>query len=68
MELATSLKAGRCSPHLACIQKKGALLDSGALNGLEELQQFGLGGSLYGLQSLKSRWRLSRYLREGKLW
>jgi len=38
-----------------------------AFDGIGELQHFGLGGSLYGLQSMRSRWRLMRYLRRSKI-
>ena len=59
VELARLLRADHLRVHLGCVLKKGPLLE-----GLDEIQEFGLGGSLYGLQSLKSRWRLARYLRE----
>ena len=45
--------------HLGCLQKKGAFLE-----GLGELHLSELGGSLYGLQSIRSRWQLMRDLRE----
>jgi glycosyltransferase involved in cell wall biosynthesis len=64
--LVTSLQGSGYAPHLGCIQKKGALLDSG-LGRLGELHQFGLGGSLYGWVSIRSRWRLMRYLRKSKI-
>ena len=67
VELVRSLKSSGYAPHLACIQKKGALLDSGGLDGMGELPQFRLGGSLYGLRSMRSRWRLMRYLRRSKV-
>lgn len=44
--------------HLGCIQKRG-----GFREGLGEMAQFGLGGSLYGMKSLKTRLRLARHLR-----
>jgi glycosyltransferase involved in cell wall biosynthesis len=59
VELARSLRADQFHVHLGCIQKKGAFLE-----GLGELHQFGLGGSLYGLQSLRSRWKLKHCLEE----
>ena len=62
VELARSLRADHLKVHLGCLQKKGAFLA-----GLGEVHQFGLGGSLYGLQSIGSRWRLMRRLREWKI-
>jgi glycosyltransferase involved in cell wall biosynthesis len=59
VELARSLRADQLQVHLGCIQKKGAFLE-----GLGELHQFGLGGSLYGLQSMRSRWKLKRCLQD----
>jgi glycosyltransferase involved in cell wall biosynthesis len=66
VELARSLKSSGCSVHLGCLQKKGPFLDSPCLGGFGELHQFGLGGSLYGLQSMRSRWRLMRHLRKSE--
>ena len=57
-ELARSLRAEHLQVHLGCVQKKGAFLD-----GLGELHEFRLGGSLYGLHSIAARWRLMRCLR-----
>jgi glycosyltransferase involved in cell wall biosynthesis len=59
VELARSLRADHLQVHLGCVQKRGAFLE-----GLGELHEFGLGGSLYGLQSVRSRWRLGCLLRE----
>jgi len=59
VELARSLRADQLQVHLGCVLKKGPLLE-----GLGELQEFGLGGSLYGVESLRSRWRLGRHLWE----
>jgi glycosyltransferase involved in cell wall biosynthesis len=64
VELARSLQAAGCSVRLGCIQNKGPFLEDLARSGLPEPAQFGLGGSLYGLQSWKSRWSLQRYLRK----
>jgi glycosyltransferase involved in cell wall biosynthesis len=58
VELARSLRAEHLQVHLGCVQKKGAFLD-----GLGELHEFRLGGSLYGLHSVRARWRLMRCLR-----
>jgi L-malate glycosyltransferase len=57
--LAQSLNPDSFRLDLGCIQQRGAFLD-----GLGELHQFRLGGSLYGLQSLRTRFRLARYLRK----
>src|ERR1022692_333105 len=59
VELARSLRADHFQVHLGCVQRKGAFLE-----GLGELHQFGLGGSLYCLQSIRSRLRLKRCLQE----
>jgi glycosyltransferase involved in cell wall biosynthesis len=66
VELAQSLRGGGRDIQLGCIQKKGSFLDGQAMDGLGELHQFRLGGSLYGLQSLRSRWRLMHHLRRAK--
>jgi glycosyltransferase involved in cell wall biosynthesis len=63
VELACALKRSGCDVRVACIQKKGSFLDRGTLDGIGELPTFSLGGSLYGLQSIRSRWRLMRLLR-----
>ncbi len=44
--------------HLGCIQQRGPFLE-----GLGDVPQFGLGGSLYGLESIRARLRLRRHLR-----
>lgn len=67
IELAQSLKSSDCSVQVGCIQKKGAFLDGPALSEFSELYQFGLRGSLYGLQSIRSRWRLMRHLRKSEI-
>ena len=59
VELARSLRADHLQVHLGCLLKKGTFLE-----GLGELHHFGLGGSLYGLQSISSRWRLMSCLRK----
>lgn len=59
VELARSLRSDHLQVHLGCVQKKGAFLE-----GLGELHQFRLGGSLYGLHSIRSRWRLMRCLQK----
>ena len=67
VELADSLKSHQCAIHLGCLQRKGSFLDSPGLDGFGEVHHFGLGGSLYGRQSMRSRWRLMRYLRRSKM-
>src|SRR6266496_5403855 len=59
VELARSLRANHLPLHLGCLKRKGPFLD-----GLGELHEFPLGGSLYGLPSIWSRWRLKRCLQE----
>lgn len=58
-ETALGLRRRRVPVHLGCVRKTGALGD-----GLGELAEFRLGGSLFGLQSVRSRWRLRRHLRQ----
>ena len=67
IEVARSLKTGGCAVHLGCIQRKGPFLDGPGLDGFDELHEFGLGGSLYGLQSIRSRWELMRHLRKQEI-
>jgi glycosyltransferase involved in cell wall biosynthesis len=67
VEVARSLKSGGCAVHLGCLQRKGFFLDGPGLDGFGELQEFGLGGSLYGLQSIRTRWRLMRHLRKSEI-
>lgn len=57
-ELARALDPNLFALTLGCIQKTGAFLD-----GLQELEEFRLGGSLYGVQSWRTRLRLARRLR-----
>jgi len=57
-EMTRALRSDGTPVHLGCLHNKGAFGD-----GLGELSEFDLGGSLYGLQSLRSRWRLQRHLR-----
>ena len=55
--LARSLDREMFRVHLGCIQRKGPFLES-----LGDMTEFPVGGSLYGAESLKARWRLARYL------
>ena len=59
VELARALKADGVPVHLGCLLRKGPFVEA-----LGEVDEFDLGGSLYGLQSLRSRWRLLRQLRK----
>jgi hypothetical protein len=52
--LARSLDPGRFALSLGCIQTKGPLREL-----VGEVQQFKLGGSVYGWKSWHSRWRLA---------
>ena len=56
--LARSLSADAFRLHLGCVMQKGSFMA-----GLGEVPAFGLGGSLYRWQSVKSRIRLARHLR-----
>jgi L-malate glycosyltransferase len=60
--LAQSLDPERFRRHLGCIHQKGTFLE-----GLGEMPQFRLGGSLYGLKSLRTRFRLARHLRQHEI-
>jgi len=60
--LAKSLDPYSFRIHLGCIQKRGAFLD-----GLSDVGEFPLGGSLYRLGSLRARWKLSRYMRRNAI-
>lgn len=59
VEMTRALRADRVPVHLGCVRNTGAFAD-----GLGELAEFRLGGSLYGWQSVRSRWRLRRHLRK----
>ncbi len=59
VEIARAMKNNGSRVELGCLQKKGPFLD-----GLGELYQSPLGGSLYGLRSLRSRWQLVRHLQK----
>jgi glycosyltransferase involved in cell wall biosynthesis len=58
VEIAQSLRKDGFQVQLGCLQKKGAFLE-----GVGELFESPLGGSLYGMHSIRSRWRLIRHLR-----
>jgi glycosyltransferase involved in cell wall biosynthesis len=57
-EMARALRADRVPVHLGCVRNIGDFAD-----GLGAIAEFRLGGSVYGWQSLRSRWRLQRHLR-----
>jgi L-malate glycosyltransferase len=56
--IAKSLNRSSFHVNLGCIQQRGPFLD-----GLGDVPQFPLGGSLYGLQSMRTRYTLARHLR-----
>jgi glycosyltransferase involved in cell wall biosynthesis len=58
VELARALHPANYRVNLGCLQPKGPLLKD-----IGPVQHFGLGGSLYGRQSMRSRYRLAAYLR-----
>ena len=60
--LGRSLNPENFRLQLGCIRQRGAFVE-----GLGEIPQFRLGGSLYGPQSWKTRWRLGRYLRRSDI-
>jgi len=62
VEIARAMKNDSLRVELGCLQKKGPFL-----KGLSELYQSPLGGSLYGLRSLRSRWELMRHLRKSNV-
>jgi L-malate glycosyltransferase len=61
-ELARSLDPAAFDVHLGCLQQRGPFVED-----LGEMQQFPLGGSLYGLRSLQARLRVARYLRRSSI-
>jgi glycosyltransferase involved in cell wall biosynthesis len=60
--LATSLDRARFDVQLGCIMRKGSFLA-----GLGDVSEFGLGGSLYGIQSIRTRLRLARHLENNRI-
>jgi glycosyltransferase involved in cell wall biosynthesis len=60
--LARSLDRGQFRVHLGCIQRKGPFLE-----GLGDVSDFPLGGSLYGARSIRARLHLSRYLKKNRI-
>ncbi len=66
VEVARSLKDSGSLVNLGCILKKGPLLNSAGLEDFGELPSFGVGRSLYGAHSFRSRWRLMRHLQKSQ--
>jgi len=60
--LARSLDRHRFEVKLACIMRAGPFL-----SGLSDISEFRLGGSLYGIQSMRTRLRLARQLKSGEV-
>ncbi|MGO9085989.1 MAG: glycosyltransferase [Candidatus Sulfotelmatobacter sp.] len=60
--LARSLNASLFRVQLGCIARRGDFLD-----GLDNVEEFPLGGNLYGWQSMRARMRLARYLRRSNI-
>ena len=60
-ELARSLDHASFRVQLGCLQKRGTFLDS------DGMQHFGLRGSLYRWQSIRSRYRVGRYMRRADI-
>jgi glycosyltransferase involved in cell wall biosynthesis len=60
--LAASLDPARFRVRLGCLQKRG-----GFLEGLNDITEFPLGGSLYGIRSIRQRLRLARLLRTSQV-
>ena len=58
-EVTRALRGDGVRVHLGCLLNEGLFAV-----GLGEMAEFDLGGSLYGLQSIRSRWRLQRHLRK----
>ena len=58
VELARSLDPAKYRLELGCLQLKGGFLGS-----VGSMHHFGLGGSLYRSHSIRTRYRLGRYLR-----
>jgi glycosyltransferase involved in cell wall biosynthesis len=60
--LAGALDPGAFQVHLGCIQRRGVFLE-----GAGPVHEFPLKGSLYGLQSVRTRLRLAQYLRRRRI-
>jgi L-malate glycosyltransferase len=62
VELARALHPGMYRVHLGCLQTKGTLQKD-----IGPVEHFDLGGSLYRLQSMRTRYRLANYLRRSEI-
>lgn len=62
VETARSLRSAGFAVHLGCLQKKGTFLGQAG-----EVAAFPARGSLYGAQSIRSRYRLARHLRHSNI-
>ena len=62
VELARALHPEKYRVSLGCLQPKGALQSD-----VGPVQHFGLGGSLYRLQSMRTRYRLAAHLRQAEI-
>jgi glycosyltransferase involved in cell wall biosynthesis len=60
--LAQSLRDNSFDVRLGCIRRLGSFLE-----GLGEVDQFRMGGSLYGWRSLRARWSLARQLQRRQI-
>src|SRR5262245_37485844 len=60
--LAESLDQARFRRLTGCIMRRGPLMQH-----FNDIPEFRLGGSLYGMQSLRARWRLARYLKQNRV-
>ena len=60
--LARALDPSAFRLHVGCIQKQGAFQE-----GLGDVPEFPLKGSLYQLQSMQTRFRLARHLRQNQI-
>lgn len=59
IEIARALQATGTPVHLGCLMNKGPFA-----SGVDRLVEFSLGGSLFGLQSIRSRLHLRNHLRQ----
>lgn len=66
VEVARSLKKAGHAVDLGCVLKRGPFLDGAGFEGLGELHHFEVRRSLYGPHSIRSRWRLMRYLQKSE--
>jgi glycosyltransferase involved in cell wall biosynthesis len=62
VETARALRSEGVPIHLGCVTKQGPFVQEAG-----QLSEFPLGGSLYGIQSLRTRWHLRQHLRRRKI-